>query len=355
MPTEIFDALENAAEWHSVLRQLPESLRDVYFLPEYVALHCFEQWTKALLFVYHQAEAIWAYPFLLQPIRRVGEIYLEPGLYDVETAYGYGGPVANTDKASFLGEAHTAFSTWCQKKGVIAEFVRLHPLLETHHWLDPQVELIYDRTTVSLQLSSLEERRFRPTVRNKLRRARDLGIHVTVQPAHEGFEKFAALYTRTMAHLEAESFYFFNETYFSDLGEFTKTQGWLLSAELDQEWLGSAVFLKGAHILHYHLSATDPDKRVPGVVNLLLAAAARLGAQDGLRRMHLGGGRSSSPDDSLLEFKRSMASDEHVFYVGRRIHKPQVYACLRELWAREYPTLVPVYNHRLLCYRCARL
>lgn len=57
------------------------------------------------------------------------------------------------------------------------------------------------------------------------------------------------------------------------------------------------------------------------------------------------------PDDPLLQFKESMATSSHEFYVGKRVHNREVYETLREQWSQQYPSLVPKYGERLLCYR----
>jgi len=154
-----------------------------------------------------------------------------------------------------------------------------------------------------------------------------------------------------MDRLGVDAYYHFNEDYFLGLAQLVQNSGLLLAAVQDEEWVAAAVFLKGSTWLHYHLSAADPDKRVPGATNRLLYTAAQVGSQRGLKRLHLGGGRTSMPDDSLLKFKRSMATDSHSFYIGKRIHNPDVYALLRKLWEQCYPSLRPKYSDRLLCYR----
>ena len=73
--------------------------------------------------------------------------------------------------------------------------------------------------------------------------------------------------------------------------------------------------------MHYHLSATNPDCKVPGATNAIIAAAARIGMEAGLKRLHLGGGRTASKDDALLKFKESMATDRHHFQIGKRVPK----------------------------------
>ena len=353
MQIEILDASSDAEKWLRVLGRLPASMLDVYFWPEWVMLHRFEPGARAILFTYQRADELWVYPFLLQPVSHVGEHALEKIWYDIETAYGYGGPLASTEDADFLVEAHNAFAKWCQRQSVVAEFVRLHPLSQNQRWLDPQVELVCDRKTVSLSLAHLssDDLPFDKDTCYMLRRAERLGIHVKVYPTHNHFDRFMTIYMHMMDRLGADEYYNFNEDYFVGLRQLVHDAGWLLVAEQGEEWVAAAVFLRGSTWLHYHLSASDPDKRVPGANNQLLYIAAQIGSQHGLERLHLGGGLTRMPNDPLLRFKRSMATDSHSFYIGKRVHNPDVYAYLRELWEQRYPSLVPKYGHRVLCYR----
>ena len=104
MPEEVLDAVADAGRWRRILGGFPEPLRDVYFWPEYVALHRWETGSRALLYTYRRGDACWSYALLLQPIAPIGR---GPGgdaqqWWDIETPYGYGGPLATTDDPDFL-------------------------------------------------------------------------------------------------------------------------------------------------------------------------------------------------------------------------------------------------------------
>ena len=45
---------------------------------------------------------------------------------DIESVYGFTGPVASTADGDFLAAAWQAFGTWCSTQHVVAEFVRAH-------------------------------------------------------------------------------------------------------------------------------------------------------------------------------------------------------------------------------------
>ena len=115
--------------------------------------------------------------------------------------------------------------------------------------------------------------------------------------------------------------------------------------------IAAAIFFYGSCWLHYHLSASDFDNRLPGATNIILDLAFQEAKAKRFRRVHLGGGRTPDVEDSLLKFKKSMSTDVHRFYIGKRIYNPVIYQNLVDTWKQEYPTLVERYQARLLCYR----
>ena len=106
--------------------------------------------------------------------------------------------------------------------------------------------------------------------------------------------------------------------------------------------------------MHYHLSATDPDHRVPGATNAVILCAAEIGRTKGLKRLHLGGGNSNAEDDPLFRFKRRMGTDTHDFWIGRRIHNEEVYRAVCNEWRRDNADVAHTYGGRLLCYHYRR-
>ena len=154
-----------------------------------------------------------------------------------------------------------------------------------------------------------------------------------------------------MSRIGADSNYYFNELYFSNLCKFVPENGWLVGADLEGEWVGAALFLRGKSNLHYHLSATNPENQIPGITNALLFKGMQLGLSKGLNVLHLGGGKSNNPNDSLLRFKQNMGDISNKFFIGKRIHNYDVYSHLKKCWESKYPGLTEKFSSRLLCYR----
>ena len=75
--------------------------------------------------------------------------------YDLETPYGYGGPIANSNDREFINTGNEKFLEWVKDSNILAEFIRFHPLFNTNQYAHPSVKIIEDRTTCSLNLEWL--------------------------------------------------------------------------------------------------------------------------------------------------------------------------------------------------------
>tara|TARA_B110000263_G_C15301788_1_gene508355 strand:- start:335 stop:1405 length:1071 start_codon:yes stop_codon:yes gene_type:complete len=352
---QVLDAANDSNKWRQILKMLPQSMDDIYFSPDWLSLHSWDDDTRPLMFTCEHRGKVWVYPFLLRSITRIGQNDLEHTWHDIESAYGYAGPLSNTSDTKFLHEVQQVFNDWCKAQNVVAEFVRLHPLMQNAQWLDSRVKTMFDRETVSLDFDFFEQNKspFDAKTRNMISRANKSGVYVQEASDKNSFNQFVSMYKYAMERLNAEQHLYFSDTYFVNLYNLVNTNGCLLLAMHDDKCISAGVFLKGSFWMHYHLAASDHDNMVSGANNQLLLTAARIGYKSGLRGLHLGGGRTSDGEDSLLRFKRSMSTNTHKYFIGKQIHMPDIYEYLCNRWQEHYPSLVSNYGNRLLCYRYA--
>jgi hypothetical protein len=350
---ELLDASEDTDRWKTLLKCGPKEFQDIYAQPEYGGIHCSNETERFKLFVYCEGDNYWLYPFLLRSIPAVYACLLGFKAFDLETPYGYGGPVANGGDIEFIKRANLEFMRWCRASGVIAEFVRLNPLQKNQREYITGIDLMFDRRTVSLDLSGETDlrQRLKKNARSMISRSMRDGVEITPADLDKEFKQFVDIYQKTMNRVSAETFYFFDEGYFDRLRELIRASGMLVLAKLAGEIAAAAVFVKGEHWLHYHLSATNPDHFHPGATNALILYAAEIGRADGLECLHLGGGKTKDADDSLFRFKRRMATTEHDFWIGKRIHHVDAYDQIRDHWRRCNEKSAAEYKNRILCYR----
>ncbi len=336
----VFVAVADKARWLAELAEFPSERQDLYFQPEWIDLHCLEDSARGLAFLYQEGEERWLYPFVRRAIEKIGEEDVSAlGLSDIESAYGYGGPISSSDDPEFSQRARACFSEWCRDERIVAEFVRFHPLLQTDRFIGgvENVTIINDRQTAAIPLKGEENPgTYSKNAAYMIRRGARAGYRVIEQDI-EMFPRFVQMYRDTMEMLGAADYYYFSDHYYADLAKLVASQGRLLAVvgEDSEEWVSAGLFIDGKTLSHYHLSASITSRRVPGATNLLLDHAAQCAAESGKELLHLGGGRTAAPDDSLLKFKREMGSLVSDFKIGKCLHLPDDYAGLIARWEEQ--------------------
>lgn len=309
---------------------------DPYFSAAYHAAYVGDE-ARALIYVHEDSDGRLLYPFRLRPVSQVGAETFPPGLHDIETVYGYTGPLADNTGPGFLDRAWAGFAEWAQDQGVVAEFCRFHPLLQTHRHASPGMRVIEDRPTVTVALTGGEDGLwsvYGGAQRNLLRKALRAGLEADIVSFAEHWPMFRAIYDATMQGLGAGAFYHFPADYYRRLA-LLRPAPIISIVRKDGVACAAAIFLVGGDTLHYHLSGSLQEYRQHAPNNLLLHQAALWGVARGLKAMFLGGGRTNRPDDRLLHFKRQFSRTALPFHIGRRIWNEAAYAALSQSWSRQ--------------------
>ena len=115
-------SLQEALDWYQAL---PANEQLATLSPHYVLADARrDDHLQPLFLGYREGESFW-----LHGVHRAALPVDEPG-FDHQSAYGYGGPMANCRQPEFLQRAWQAYVGYCEKTDVLAEFVRLHPMTE---------------------------------------------------------------------------------------------------------------------------------------------------------------------------------------------------------------------------------
>jgi len=250
-------------------------------------------------------------------------------LFDIQSPYGYGGPIASTAHPEFLAEAWQAYQSWCIQNDVLAEFIRFHPLLE--NWKYYQGEVGVDRQTVWIDLTVPDLlMTYGSRVRTAVRKGINNNLQVVWEKNESALHAFIGLYYQAMRELNTGRFYLFPETYFTELARWDHTH--LALCKYHQEIVAGALFLEQEDFLEYHLSAATDGGNKLCATNLLIHEAAIFGQQRGCRYLHLGGGTDGRPDNSLLFFKSGFSKARSLFKIGKMVHLPGIYQRMRQDW-----------------------
>jgi len=345
--------ISGKAEWDDVFRRLPVHLRDVNFSFDYYNLYGLNGNGKPQLFIYAEGDHFFFYPYLLREINTtmLGEQY-----FDIESAYGYSGPVSTTADKNFIQQSFQTFRNHCRENKIVTEFIRFHPLIENHQ-VAADVEglsIVSLRDYVYVDLQQSEQaiwESYTSQNRNKIRKAEKNGVEVIHDYACSYFDDFVRIYRKNMELLNASGLYLFSQPFFDGLKELVKKKGLILIARNKAGVLGASVFLLGSIHAHYFLSSANDEGKKLAVSNLLLGMGITHCKKSGMQKIHLGGGMTGAPDDSLLIFKKNFSNLTAKFFIGKSIHYQEQYDLLCADWDQRFAPESAKYVNILQRYR----
>ena len=331
--------------WDELLSGFRDFNSDVYFKESYHQLQASDH-AVSQCFIYQEGDHTFILPFILR------EIPEQAGYFDIESAYGYGGPLATTEDKGFLERANALFIEHSREKNVIAAFIRCHPLIENHRFLQ-EATLTKERETVIMNLAEDYSACIDKSYQYEIRRAEKAGVTIHFDDSLFRLEEFVSMYEITMHRLNASPFYFFSSNYFKTLRDKCAGNAFLAFAEYEGESIAAGLFLLSEKYGHYHLGARLVDDRYDNLSASKLViekSAAKLSAQ-GVSYLHLGAGTTGRSDDSLFRFKLGFSGKTRPFYTARLVINSDRYSTLCEEWSRKSPEKVPQFGNYFLKYR----
>ena len=313
----------DAAEWHALIDGPFREVADIYHHPDFVALEARRIGATPGLVVAEVAGRTVGLSLLFRPIPG------HPELCDATSVYGYNGLLYSGPTGEPVPlEALAAIERALYLRGCVAVFNRSHPLRPAQlpgRALSGETLLLDLAVGQDAYLHGLAEGHA-----YDLRRMRAAGLRAEVDREGKHLEAFHQMYLATMNRHGATAGYRFPLEVVR--GHFRLPSN---AAQLWLAWDGdrlaaSALFFRGRHCAHYHLSASDRQASKHPATKLILDAFIRSEIALGQRTsLHLGGGVGAAVD-SLNQFKRSFGAQPVPFVVTRWIVRPADYDLLSE-------------------------
>ncbi len=325
MYLEVF-TLNEAEKWDSVVKSF--SQYDVYYLTGYAKGLMLHGDGEPLLFYYNDGETKGINVVMKRDIAKdkhfVG-ILTENTYFDFSTPYGYGGWIIegeNADKLFF------EYEKWCLKNNILAEFVRFHPVMETHKKSVDAYDVIALGKTVAMDLSSPEViwANITSPNRNMIRKAQKNGIRIYSGRYPEIYKTFREIYNGTMDKNNADSYYYFGEEFYESILNDLAENAQIFYAVYEGKIVAASIMLAANGRMNYHLSGSLREYANLAPSNLLLYKAALWGSENGCKTLHLGGGVGSG-EDSLFKFKKAFYRGDVLpqFHIGKKIFNKEKY------------------------------
>jgi hypothetical protein len=321
--------------WEDALRHIPH---DLYHKPEYLRIVAasHENPQKTGAFYWRDGDQYALIPLLFNALPpwvkegssgKIGNYWC-----DAASPYGYAGPITNRPGQS-EGAILAALRDAAEQEGVLALFLRAHPLLESsfHPVTEDSSSVI--GTTYTIELPDISKdhnvgESLLMSYRSSVRRAvRGLLTDTTIQFTINDWDQlksFSSLYRENMERLSAASSYFFEDNYFFELSSALPDSVFLLSAMNGDQLIGGVILFGCGSLLQYHLAAHHHIWRDRGLPKIIVHRAAEWGACEGYRQFHLGGGLGGA-DDSLAHFKKGFHPVSSPYRVYRMVIDDQIY------------------------------
>jgi FemAB family. len=304
--------------------------KDIYFTYNYFKTFSNNGDGEPTLYYFECEDGCVAYPFMLREINTHTNDF-DKHLYDISSVYGYGGPLykVNSNLESLLSKFQSHFDNYCLRRNIISQFDRFHPLLENQNFFMDYEDIIYNRKTITMDLSETKIvwENIHPKCKNMIRKAFKNNVVCIINDRKETINDFIEIYHQSMKNKNANDYYFFDKKFFEESQKLLNSELMICNAYVDDIVICSILILVSDRYLHYYLSGTKHEYRNYQPNSALLYEIAKWGSENGKEVFHLGGGVSSE-EDSLYKFKKSFNrqnNGERNFYIGKKIHNPHIY------------------------------
>lgn len=341
-----------AMRWQDELDQLMSAgiYGDVYFESAYSSLYANENCLPEY-FIYKEKDKSFFFPYIK---RSIPTGLIDQGFFDIESVYGYGGPLVTNQDRGFLKKAWKEFMIYCNERNIIAGFVRFHPLLKNH--LIGQgmnnVKVDFSNQVVTLTLAQKKEvvfKNYSKNRRNKIRKSIKNGVSIISGEEENFLRIFQGLYMQTMNQVGAVDFFYFDENYFSQIRKDLKGKYKIYLAKKDMEYIGGVLLLYSSNFVHFHLSANLENYRFLEPASLLRHCIIEDHLQGKQKVMLFGGG--GGENESLFKFKSDFSKEREDFYIGKILINSDIYDSVCRQWEVQNPQKNEKYKNYFLKYQ----
>ncbi|MCW5976530.1 MAG: GNAT family N-acetyltransferase [Bryobacteraceae bacterium] len=304
-------------KWASLITAI--GAEDPYLDPEYLKINEIIIPGELECFVYQGHEAMVLYPYIKRPIGHTG-------WSDITSPYGFGGFIAFPKGADTSG-FHRAFCQYCRDNRIVSEFIRFHPMFHEPGEMEGfDLNVAHHQPVVWVDYATGAagpEERAGKEVRKKVAKAERNGIVVVEDVERRYWDEFRRLYNTTMSCKGASAFYYFEQTFFRALLDSFGNRSALFVARYEGRVIGGLLSLFSSRFGYNFLSGSDYAYNAMGTNEALQWTALEAARRRRMSAYLLGGGRGG--EDSLFRFKAKFSDRRKGFYIGRRIHLPDVY------------------------------
>jgi hypothetical protein len=321
-------------------RLLERCAHEFYHLPGYASLEARRMGGTASALWAEDRGREWFLPVVIRPLPEIpGAGAPAPPWRDAVSPYGYPHPLTAAREAevdSFLDEALAAMREFLRTERVLTVFARCSPLQPLARAYSNHGCVVEHGPCFWLDLTESAEElqgQLRSRYRSYLNALRREGVVAGFIPVPAGLDDFIQLYYRTMDRVSAARWYYFERSYFEELGALLGDALRLCVVKQRDQLLAAGLFAARGGIVQYLLSGIDERLGQPHATKLMMTFVRDWGKEAGHRILHLGGGVGGA-DDALSQFKRGFTRHSSLFRTWRQVVDAEQYAVQLRAWER---------------------
>lgn len=343
------------AGWSEAWGLLPPEAGDAFASPGYYrAFASLEPGATPECAVLRDERGILLHPYLRRSLAAIPWLGAPEGSCDLMTAYGYGGIYGNTVREDLLDDFMALFSDYCAKTGVVAELIRLNPLLGSEAALSRSYDLRRGNRQVVVALGRSDDeiwRTYRHNNRKNVNKALRSGVEIIREnPLGPHFGDFLSIYASTMDRRGADEGFRFPQGFYDTLAEGLGSRCTMFYALAGGATVSAEMVLASKTAVYSYLGGTREDSFELRPNNLLKHEIIRWARDAGFRSFLLGGGPGG--DDGIFDYKRSFAPEGILdFHLACRVYDAGLYDRLVTRCLEHPPTAVPEAERYFLKWR----
>jgi len=353
MEFEVFD--DAGAGWEKACADLPPRSRDPFASPAYYrAFAATEKGALPECAVLRDGRGILLYPYFRRMLSEIDWLHAPEGSCDIMTAYGYGGIYGDTGRDDLLDDFIVLFGEHCARTGVVAELIRLNPLLGSESALSRHFELRTGNRQVVVDLRRSDDeiwRGYRHNNRKNVNKALRSGVEVIQeQPLGPHFGDFLSIYASTMDRRGADRGFHFPDEFYRTLAGRLGDGCRVFYALAGGTTVSAEMVLTSATAVYSILGGTREEFFELRPNNLLKHRIVLWARDAGYESFLLGGGPGG--EDGIFDYKKSFASEGILdFHLACRVHDESLYGTLVERCMEHPRTAVPGAERYFLRWR----
>ena len=214
--------------------------------------------------------------------------------FDIASYRGAEGPYIEEcikgEEKELLTRFDLKFAKYCDENNIIAEFAKLDP------W-DDYAELIrrhygaeyYGNYYCNTLDSNFYKEEYNRRSRRSIRKAKDMGVTVSVDYDGDTISEFVRLYKNTEEKYHTSDYYNFSAQDIRKYFDLLKGSIFLVNAVYNNEIITSVLTAMGKDIVHYLFLGNNPEYLALQGNSLLTYETALIGARSGRKIFDMGG------------------------------------------------------------------